>query len=196
MTIENKRSIGRIMSLIMIIAGCAVIIGWIFDIGFLKSISPVWITMKLSTAFTFVLSGISLYFIIRAQEGEFEKTLIVLSITSLLIILIMGTLFFSTLIGIHTGVEDLFIKDAENAIKSIVPGQPSIPTMLCFMLVAVAGILTILNPGQLRSKLRAIGMMICSIGTLAIAGYIFNVPFITMFRVPIRQWRSMPLSCS
>jgi len=166
------------MSLIMIIAGCAVIIGWIFDIGFLKSISPVWITMKLSTAFTFVLSGISLYFIIRAQEGEFEKTLIVLSITSLLIILIMGTLFFSTLIGIHTGVEDLFIKDAENAIKSIVPGQPSIPTMLCFMLVAVAGILTILNPGQLRSKLRAIGMMICSIGTLAIAGYIFNVPLI------------------
>ena len=140
-----------------------------------------WITMKLSTASTFILSGISLYFIARAQEGEFEKAFLALSITSLLIVLIMGTLFFSAIVGLHTGIEDLFIKDTGDAVKSVVPGRPSVPTMLCFMLIAAAGILTTLNLAQLRPKLRAIGIIVGSVGTLAAAGYIFNAPFLYYF---------------
>ena len=178
MTIENKRKISKVLSLIVIAAGCAVITGWIFNISALKSIYPGWITMKLSTAFTFFLSGVSLYFIVKAQEGEFEKAFIALSITSLLIMLIMGTLFFSALIGLRTGIEDLFIKDMGNTINSIVPGRPSVPTMACFVLIAAAGILTTLNLDKLRLKLKAIGMIIGSIGAIAAAGYIINAPLL------------------
>jgi hypothetical protein len=178
MTTEKNRKLGKILSLVVIAAGCAVTAGWIFDIGLLKSISPVWISMKLSTAFTFLLSGISLYFIIRSQEGDIEKAFIALSITSLLIMLIMGTLFFSALLRVRTGVEDLFIKDAGNAALSVSPGRPSVPTMVCFVLIAAAGILTTLNPDKLRVKLRAIGLIICSIGAIAVAGYIINAPLV------------------
>ena len=61
------------LSLVVIIASIMVIIGWIFDISILKSISPTWVSMKFDTAITFLLSGITLYFIIRAIEGEFDK---------------------------------------------------------------------------------------------------------------------------
>jgi len=132
--------------------------------------------MKLSTAFTFLLGGISLYFIARSGEGEFEEIQAGLSITSLLIVLIMGTLFFSSLLSVHTGVEDLFIEEKGNLVKSTAPGRPSIPTMFNFLLIAAGGILTILNSEKLQLKLKIFGYIIGAIGALAIIGYLINVP--------------------
>jgi hypothetical protein len=176
MTAEEKRKIAKVLSLVVIAAGILVIIGWIFDIGFLKSIWPSWVSMKFNTAIAFVLSGIILYFIVRAEEGEFDKAQVVLSITSLIIILLMGILFFSALLRVHTGMEELFIKDATDATKSVIPGRPSIPTMFNFMLIGAAGILTILNPEKSRLKQKIIGLFILAIGATAIVGYIINAP--------------------
>jgi hypothetical protein len=173
---EKKRKIVKVLSLIVIIAAISVIIGWIFNIGVLKSISSVWVSMKFDTAIAFVLSGITLYFIARAVEGEFDKAQVVLSVTSLIIILLMGTLFFSVILGIHTGTEDLFIKEAAGTAKTVTPGRPSVPTMFNFILIASAGILTTLKPSNLRSKLKIIGVIVGLIGAIAIFGYIINVP--------------------
>ena len=93
----------------------------------------------------------------------------------------MGTLFFSALMKIHTGVDDLFIKESAAAVKSAVPGRPSLPTMLNFILIASAGILTILNPGKLQPKLRIIGLTVGTIGAVAVAGYIINAPLLYYF---------------
>jgi hypothetical protein len=176
MTPEKKRKIAKVLSLVVIIAGFTVMIGWIFDIGVLKSISPAWISMKFDTAIAFILSGITLYFLVRAGEGEFDKAQVVLSITSLIIILLMGVLFFSAILGISTGAEDLFIKETAGMVKTVTPGRPSVPTMVNFILIAVAGILTMLNPGNLRSKLKIIGVIVGLIGMIAIFGYIVNAP--------------------
>ena len=178
---EKKRKIAKILSLIVIVTSIMVIIGWIFDIGILKSISPEWVSMKLSTAVTFVLSGVSLYFIARAREGEFDIAQVVLSITSLIIVLLMGIFFFSALLKINTGVEDLFIKEQAGAVKTVVPGRPSVPTMLNFLFIAAAGVLTMLNPKKLRSKLRIIGLIVGIIGAVPVVGYIINVPLLFYF---------------
>lgn len=176
MTPEKKRNIAKGLSLAVIIAGVLVIIGWIFNIGILKSISPAWISMKFDTAAAFVLSGIALYFIVRALEGEFDRAQVALSITALIIILLMGTLFFSAVFDIRTGAENLFIKEAPGVVNTVTPGRPSIPTMVSFILIASAGILTTLNPSNLQSRLRITGAIIGAIGAMAVAGYIINVP--------------------
>jgi hypothetical protein len=176
MTPEKKRKTAKILSLVVIIAGVMVITGWLFDIGILKSISPAWVSMKFDTAVAFVLSGITLYFIVRAVEGEFDKAQVALSITSLIIILLMGTLFFSAIFKIRTGAEDLFIKETAGTVKTLTPGQPSVPTMFNFILIASAGILTTLNPANLRSKLKIIGMIVGLIGAMAVVGYCLNAP--------------------
>ena len=183
MTLEEKRKMVRILSLVVIFAGIMVMTGWIFDIGILKSISPAWVTMKFDTAVAFVLSGITLSFILRALEGEFEKAQVALSITSLIIILPMGILFFSALIGIRTGVEDLFIKEMPAGVKTVTPGRPSLPTMLNFILIAAAGIMTTLSPRRLRSKLKTVGLVVGATGALATAGYIFNTPLLYYYVV-------------
>ena len=178
---EKKRMIAKTLSLAVTIGGMIVIAGWIFDIGVLKSISSAWVSMKLATAFTFVLSGITLYFIVRAGEGEFDKAQVVISLTSLTIMLLMGILLFSALLKIHTGVEDLFIKESVRTAKDVTPGRPSAPTILNFILIAVAGILTLLNRDALPSKLRIIGMIVGTIGAVALVGYSIDAPMLYYF---------------
>jgi hypothetical protein len=90
--------------------------------------------------------------------------------------LLMGTLFFSHLFNMHTGLEDLFIKDTADAIKSVVPGRPSLPTMLNFMLMSLAAILTLINIKKLHLIYGIIGIVIGSVGAVAIAGYIIGMP--------------------
>jgi len=174
----GKKKIAKLLSAAVIIAGIMVMIGWIFDIGFLKSVSPVWVSMKFDTALSFVLSGVTLYFIVRAQEGEFDRAQVVLSITTLIIILIMGILFFSAFLGVNTGAESLFVREAAGGVKTVIPGRPSVATMVSFMLVALAGIMTMLNAQDLRPRFKAIGIVVGLIGATAVAGYIINVPLL------------------
>jgi hypothetical protein len=173
-----RKKIAKVLSLVVTIAGITVMIGWIFDIGVLKSISPAWVSMKFDTAIAFVASGITLYFIVRAQEGEFDKAQVAISITSLIIILLMGILFFSALLGIHTGAEDLFIKETTLSARTVIPGRPSLPTVVNFILIAFAGILVMLDPLKTRLKLKITGGIIGVIGLTAVIGYIVHAPFL------------------
>jgi len=175
---EKKRNIAKILSLVVIIAGVLVMIGWYFDIGFLKSIRPLWVSMKYTTAVSFILSGITLYFIVRAFEGEFDKAQVVISTTSLAIILLMGLMFFSALLNIRTGADELFIKETIVSEKTVSPGVTSLLTMFNFMLIGAAGIFTILNPAKARLKLKIIGLFIAAVGATAIFGYIIDAPLL------------------
>jgi threonine/homoserine efflux transporter RhtA len=132
--------------------------------------------MKFTTALAFVLSGVILYYIIRTREGEFDRAQVVLFVASLIIMLLMGTFLFSALLNVPLGLEDLFIKDAAGTARTIVPGRPSLPTMLNFILIALAGIVTLLNIKKLHFALKAIGLVVGLIGTVAVAGYIIGAP--------------------
>jgi len=181
MTPGTKRNTAKVLALAVSIAGLAVITGWIFEIGLLKSISPLWVSMKLSTAFTFFLSGIALYSIVVSDEGEFDAAQIVLSIVSLAIVLIMGTLFLSALFGVRTGEEDLFIRDTGSLVNTVTPGRPSVPTMLSFILIAFAGMATILNSGKLQLIFKVTGLVTGLAGITALTGYIINVPLLCFY---------------
>lgn len=173
---NKKIKITEVLGIIVFLSGLVVMIGWILDIDILKSILPIWVTMKFSTALCFFLSGITLYFIASSQEKGLGIAQVVLPITILGILLFMATLLISVFIGVRTGVEDLFVREAEGAVKTTTPGRPSVGTMINFILMATAGIITILNITRLKVKLLTIGRIVTVIGGAAIIGYIFNVP--------------------
>jgi hypothetical protein len=172
-----SRRFVKTLSLFVTAAGLAVMGGWIFDIEVLKSLSPTFVSMKFSTAVAFAASGLSLYFIVRVLEGEFDTAQVVLSLTSLTITLLMGLLFCSTVISIPTGIEHLFIQET-GEVKTALPGRPSVPTMINFLLMAGAAILTLQHPARLLPKLKFIGIIIGLTGSLAAMGYLFNAPLL------------------
>jgi len=156
--------------------GIAVMAGWIFDIAELKSILPMWVTMKFSTALTFLLSGITLFFLALIMRGKNALAQIVLPITTLSIMLLMATLLAATLLGIHSGIEDMFIEEAEDAVKSVAPGRPSVGTMISFILIGISGILPMFMEEKLDRWLFSIGCLVGVSGGLAIVGYILDLP--------------------
>jgi hypothetical protein len=177
--IEKKGTkVAKILSLIVIISAIATMLGWFFDISVLKSISQSWVTMKFNTTIAFILSGISLYFIVRALEGEFDMALVILSVTSLLIVLFMGISFFSAILGIHIGADDLIIKEVPNTVKTVIPGRPSIATIFNFFLIAFAAILTMWKTKNLRKELEVIGIIIILVSLSAVIGYISDAPYL------------------
>jgi len=107
----------KMAALIVSAVGIMVMMGWMLDIDILKSIMPEFVTMKFSTALSFLLSGITLYFIVRSLEGDSGIAQVVLPITTLIILLLMATLLISVLVGVRTGIEDLFVRDGDVALR-------------------------------------------------------------------------------
>ncbi|MCQ9206716.1 MAG: hypothetical protein NG740_02390 [Omnitrophica bacterium] len=170
--------IAKSLGIIVTTVGIVVMAGWIFDIGILKSILPFWVTMKFTTAFSFLLSGITLYFIVDLVENESEIARVILPITLLIILLLMATLLISTFLGIRTGIEDLFVRESEGAVKTVTPGRPSVGTMISFISIAIAGFVAMSTLKKSKPKLRIIGGIISVAGIAAIIGYIANTPFL------------------
>lgn len=168
----------KIISFMVMLISTLVMIGWIFNIQMFKSILPIWVTMKFSTALCFFLSGLTLYFIIEIISGEKAIAHVIIPITTLIILIIMGTLLASTFLEIRTGIEDLFVKEKINAIKTTTPGRPSVGTMLSFILIVIAAIYSIISTKNLSLILNIIGIIVSIIGSIAIIGYIINMPIL------------------
>ena len=89
--------------------------------------------------------------------------------------LLMASLLASTFLGIRTGIEDLFVQEKAGAVRTMTPGRPSVGTMVDFILIALAGILAMLNATKFRAILPVLGWIVGPIGLLALIGYVTNM---------------------
>jgi len=164
------------LAIMVTLTGLVVMFGWYCSIPGLTSILPHWVTMKFSTAVCFVLSGLTLFLIATALQGHHEVANVIIPIGAGGIWLLMGSLLASTLLGVHTGIEDLFVQETEGAVMTTTPGRPSVSTMLDFILVAAAGLVTMLNPEESPRYRRILGYVVGATGFMAVCGYILNQP--------------------
>ncbi len=174
---RRNSKIAQGLSACVMIVGMIVMCGWIFDISILKSILPMWVTMKFSTALCFLISGIIIISIawMKKYPGFAQ---ISLSMTTMLLMLFMASLFLSSFTGMRTGIEDLFVREVQGALKTITPGRPSLGTMVNFILISIAGIMAMFQSPQLKIFLMIIGRMVLMIGGIAVFGYVLNLPLL------------------
>ena len=174
----KQNSIPEAIGIAVSLSGLAVMAGWFLGIEALKSILPVWVSMKFTTALSFFLCGIELYFIARYQKKDRELTVVVIPIICMVIFLLMTSLLVSTVLKVNTGVEELFVKDSMVTVGSVAPGRPSVATMINFILIAASGIVITLNIKELNKLPAILGMTVALIGLTAILGYAINQPWL------------------
>ena len=166
---------------ISIFVGCtglAVMFGWVFDIGWLKSIRPDFVTMKFATAMSFLFSGITLYYISRIRFYQAATAMAILPVSVMVILLSMVTFLASTMLDIYIGIEMLFVEEAPGAVETVTPGRPSVGTMIAFLLVAYTGVAAMLRPENLPLQLLLVGLVVLAMGLLAVCGYILDMPML------------------
>jgi len=141
----------------------------------LKSILPIWVTMKFTTALSFALSGILFLTITRFlnNKHEFSRSLIILP--AITIIFFMMFTLFSNLLNFESSIVAIFTLD-DAGTHSLNKGIPSFGTMLNFLLIGVSGLLFMLNPALISKLLRPLGSIITVIGVIAITGYMISQP--------------------
>ncbi|MBL7872505.1 MAG: PAS domain S-box protein [Cyclobacteriaceae bacterium] len=136
MTITRKKKFiwfAKSASLFTISVSAAVLLGWLFDIPMLKSISPNWVSMKANTAIGFFL--ISALFCYQLYTPDTAKKNIILKTGSVFTFLIGLFTLLEYLFQIDLGIDQFFFKDQID-LGTMAPGRMAPFTAINIMLMA------------------------------------------------------------
>lgn len=156
--------------------GVLVMLGWFFDISALKSIYPGWVTMKFATAFSFLLSGATIYCVGRIARGDRAWAQLLLPGLVLMLLLPMAALIATMVLNVNVGVAEMFVQEAGRAVQTVQPGRPSAMTMVCFILVAAVGLTAMFVPTGKPRLWRIMGTALGVLGGVALLGYVLDSP--------------------
>lgn len=175
MMLHRYENASKIIAIITIAVGIIVACGWIFNVVELTSFLPNTVTMKFNTAMSFILSGVSLYFVARIREGDLTKSHIVLPITIMITFLLMVSTVLSIFINVQIGIDTVLVEE-KSGILTATPGRPSLGTIACFIVMIPIFMSALYS--KLLAKISTIsGLVILSLGGIGIIGYVVGQPF-------------------
>lgn len=116
---EGLQWASRIASIAAIAIGTMVIVGWMFDIGLLKSVLPGLVTMKANTAFGFIFGGCCLWLWHRESESASSHRAALACATIVLLIGLLTLIQYS--FDIDLGIDQLVFKESVDAVATAAP---------------------------------------------------------------------------
>jgi len=170
----------NVLAASVILLGLVVMFGWYMGIAALLSIYPAWVTMKFSTAFCFVSSGVS---VISHNTNKRSKLGLVDFIQFGSAFWLTTFMFFMTLesmLNHHYGFSWLGVRESLE-VQSERPGEPSMSTMFGFVSSGVYLIGSVF--GNVRFIKNPIAWFLMGIGGMCLLGYILQISLL-YFRIP------------
>lgn len=165
------------LSIIVVLVGFAVILGWIFNIDVLKNILPNMPKMKFNTALCILLEGASLWlwhwkFTRKTKQGKHKIQFLSFSLAFLAILIAFLTLIEY---GFHVnlGMDQLLMQQPEPVTSQAAPGRMAPNIALAFLFEGSA--LLILNmprANYLRAHIMVIGGWL--LGFIGLLGYLYG----------------------
>lgn len=158
-------------SILVVAMGIFIIIGWIFDIQWLKSILSGFQTTKFNTAIVFILSGAVLWNI----NSKTHRIYFYFKNFATLFIVLIGVLTLSQYIfNINFGIDEFFIRDLQTASNSF-PGRMSFASSICTILIGIALIWIDHSKEKVRNLSQYPAAIVITVSFLAIIGYLYDV---------------------
>jgi len=167
-------------SFFLVAIGVVAIIGWCLNISALKSVLPVYATMKFNSALCFIISGLSFLLLTKFNNNSFLK--------KLLWLLLFGfgcfslTSFSQDIFHYSAGIDQLFVTDHHPVSQNLpFPGRMSPSTSLCFGFLAIsfAGITS--RRYMFKNIAQYLLHAITLISFISLTGYLFKVPYSLKF---------------
>ncbi|HKC11225.1 MAG TPA: PAS domain S-box protein [Vicinamibacteria bacterium] len=155
-------------ALLLAVMGAVVLTGWALDFATLKNIAPGLATMKVNTAFAFLLSGASLW---RLQEKRAGRYVNVAKAFALAVAVIGLLSLFENGLGWDLGIDQLLVRDSSPAGPTSAPGRMAFVTALNFLLLGLALLLLDAPRNAADYPTAAAG----SVSLIAVLGYAYDI---------------------
>ena len=163
----------RVSALLAIVVGILVILGWLLDIEVLKSLSSGFVSMKANTALCFVLLGISLLLFHFAAE---KRRIQFLSHLMAWLVITIGLLtIFEYVFSVDLWIDQLFVREEDNALATYSPGRMALNSAVCFVLAGLALITIDLKTGTRLLISQVLALILIFISLLPLIGYIYGI---------------------
>lgn len=157
------------LSILLIMLGISVIIGWYTKQIYLIQVLPNFAPMQFNTALGFLIAGLSLIFL------NYLKSLSIL--LSIILFLLGFITFLQYLFGFNTGLDQLFMSHYIS-VKTSHVGRMAPNTALCFSLSAITLFIICFSYRKATNFNTAlvIAILIGLLGTSALFGYLSGIP--------------------
>jgi hypothetical protein len=162
---KNEGRYSQFAGFLSIFIGAAVLFGWAFHIGALKTVFPGFVSMKANTAVGFIFLGPALLCLVKKQK--------LFSVIFAAAVALIGLLTFSEYVfGWKLGIDELIIKEDVGAALTAVPGRMAIVTAVNFFLLGAGLLLAAFGKKKISD-----GLILFSLlgGILSAFGYLFDV---------------------
>jgi len=169
--LSTLRSFAKAASIFCIVIGVTVMMGWVFNVGFLKSILPSLATMKANSALAFILCALSLWSLTDEKQPKSPIRFITWVCATSVVLIAILTLG-EYLLDRNLGVDQFLFQDHTTP-KASFPGRMSPATALNFLLIGCALLLFNSRLGVWLSELPTVVALI--IAGVAAIGYIYGV---------------------
>ncbi len=136
MAISTTKQIPQITSKIVILVGCAVLLGWLGNITLLKSLIPNVASMKVNTALCFIVAGVALRYLSLGNDQQRRR---MIAQGCALAVMIISLLTLSEhFLGLNLGIDQLLFRDLPLSVATAHPGRMGVNTAINFLLVGGA----------------------------------------------------------
>ncbi len=164
----------RIASATAILVGLLVLVGWIFDIGLLKTALPGLVSMKASTAVAFMLIGVSLGQLMHQNSGRWWS---LARATAAAVVLIAAAMLAPYAFGCDLGIDRFpFLADPPPANQADASGRMSPLTgAICFFMLGLALLLLPSRRVVARRLVQCLLLATIAISSLALVGYAYGI---------------------
>ncbi|MCF3650964.1 PAS domain-containing protein [Synoicihabitans lomoniglobus] len=167
-----------VISMLAVAVGSLVIMGWQFDIPFLKSLSSGLVTMKFNTALSVLCSGLALWFL-RDETAPRRSHRIGTGCALVVVIIALLTLA-EYVWGLNLGIDEIIYRDRGTDPSTGFPGRMSAATCLGFVCFGAA-FLTLNISARRQQPSQMFALVGLLIGLLAFQGYLFGVQSLYRF---------------
>ena len=172
--------LSRVSAAAVCAVGGVVMIGWMFDIPLLKSILPMWVTMKANTAACFILIGVAMLLLLTHRERPerevslHRRSLLVARVCAVVVSLVGLLTLSEYLFGWNLGIDQLLFKEAPGAVATSDLGRMAPNTALNFLLSGLALLLINVETRRNNRPTEYLIVPIVLITLLALVGYAFG----------------------
>jgi CHASE3 domain sensor protein/putative methionine-R-sulfoxide reductase with GAF domain len=174
--------------IITALAGCIILLGWLFDSNMLKTLAMGGIIVKANAAIAFMLAGLTL---ILLQRKELRKNLLIARILAGALTILGSLVILQYIFNVNLGIDEFLFHEAD-AFGTFHPGRMAQNTALNFILIGLL-FLSLSYPKYERSLFN-LSLLITTfiISIIGLLGYFFGIETLT----GIEAFTKMPLAAS